>query len=358
MQNLFSTTILSVLSMGAVAQTTLTHQTNALLMGESCTYNDIHFVEPGNSGPKQVWNYTNLQFAEKNPVTAFQPVSAEKISGMAEANLSILDDGYNYFMSATTNSLQELGYVNKVKNMTMVYSDPVLKMKYPFSYGDNYTDAFNGVALFSENYKIEFTGEITVSADAYGTLLMPNNLILENVMRLKSEKKGIQINRCGQVKVNSVRYAWYAEGYRYPVLIINIVENTHSNSLTPEITKTASIYLPAANIQTKNIISGNSETTVKNTINQGVNVTLFPNPFSEKITYNYFLKTDMPVTISLYDITGKYNQPIANNEAQTAGFHSGEIGGLKHALPAGVYYLRFIFGEQVIVQKFVKLEAQ
>lgn len=231
-------------------------------------------------------------------------------------------------------------------------------MKYPFSYGDKYTDAFTGVAMFNENYRIDFTGKYTSTADAYGTLLMPNNLILENVMRVKSVKTGIQVNPCGHVKINIVRYAWYAEGYRYPVMIITVVENTYPNSMTPEITKTASVYTPYLNTTTKNIIPGNSGTTVKNTINTGVSVTLFPNPFSEKITYNYFLKNDMPVSIILYDITGKYNQPIADNQPQTAGFHSGEIGGLHHTLPAGVYYLRFIFGEQVVVQKFVKLEAQ
>lgn len=70
----------------------------------------------------------------------------------------------------------------------MVYSNPVLKMKYPFSYGDQFTDNFKGVALFNKDYKIEFTGDNTVTADAYGTLILPN-LILDNVMRVKSIKK-------------------------------------------------------------------------------------------------------------------------------------------------------------------------
>ena len=66
----------------------------------------------------------------------------------------------------------------------------------------------------------------------------------------------------------------------------------------------------------------------------------------------------MPVTIALYDVTGKFSEQVVDNQTQAEGFHSGEIGGLKSTLPAGVYYLRFIFGEQVQVSKFVKLEAQ
>ncbi len=345
------------MSFSLLAQTTLTRQNNSLIAGESCTYHEIQFEEPGNAGPNQVWDFSKIQFTDKNPVTSFLPAASQKPAGIVNSNLSLLDDGYTYFMSSTENSLEELGYANHIKNMNMVYSDPVLKMKYPFSYGNQFTDPFVGVAFFNETYRIDFTGDNTVSADAYGTLLMPN-LILENVMRVKSVKKGIQVNPCGKVIVNIVKYAWYAEGYRYPVLVISSVENTYANSMTPEITKTASVYTPQINTTSQNVIPDNSGTTMKPNVNPGVSVTLFPNPFSERITYNYFLKKDVPVSISLYDITGKYNQTIADNQTQTAGFHSGEIGGLKSTLPAGVYYLRFIFGEQVVVQKFVKLEAQ
>ncbi len=358
MRKLFSTTIISLFCVGAFAQTTLTLQDHALKIGESCTYRDMQYVDPGNSGPNQVWDYSQIQLTEMNKVTSFQPITSDKTQNNANANLSILDDGYDYLMRLTDNSLEEVGYINKTKNMTMVYSDPVLKMKYPFSYGDHYSDAFTGVAMFNDNYRIDFTGEHSFHADAYGTLIMPNNLILENTMRVKSVKKGVQVNPCGHVNVSIVKYAWYAEGYRYPVLILSIVENKYPNLLTPEITKTASVYFPQNNTFTKNSLPINSGTTLKNKTNTGVSVNVFPNPFSDKITYNYFLKNDLPVSISLYDITGKHNQIIADNQSQNAGFHSGEIGGLKHALPAGVYYLRFIFGENVLVQKFVKLEAQ
>lgn len=356
MRNLFSTTILSLLSIGAFAQTTLTRENNALNMGESVTYKDIQFVEPGHSGANQVWDFTAIQFTEKNPVTSFLPSTAETLEGISNSNLSISDDGYNYFMNSSENTLEELGYVNKTKNMTMVYSNPVLKMKYPFSYGDTYSDEFAGVAFFDKTYRIDFTGDYTATADGYGTLLMPN-LILENVMRVKSVKKGIQVNPCGNIKINIVKYSWYAEGYRYPVMVITIVENTPNNSMTPQITKTASVYTPQI-IKTVNTVTETNGTTVKPSITGGVSVSLFPNPFSEKINYTYFLKNDMPVSIMLYDITGRHNQLIADKEPQTSGFHSGDIGGLRHALPAGVYYLRFTFGEQVVVQKFVKLEAQ
>lgn len=356
MRNLFSTTILSLLSVGAFAQTTLTPQNNAPIEGESCTYNEIQFVEPGNQGPNQLWDFSNIKFTEKHPVTAFKPALTPKLEGIGAYNLSLEEDGYNYFMNSSETSLQELGYINTEKNINMVYSDPVLKMKYPFSYGDQFTDAFNGTAFFNKDYKIEFTGEISASADAYGTLILPNTVI-NNAMRVKTVKQGLQNNRCGQVKIYIVRYAWYAEGYRYPVLVINVVEKTFPNNPNPEITKTASIYTPQINNTPITKVIGNPGT-INHAGNTDVSVVLYPNPFSEKITYNYFLKEQVPVTITLFDVTGKYNEVIVDNQIQSEGIHTGEIGGLNSSLAAGVYYLQCNFGEQVVVQKFVKLQAQ
>lgn len=115
MRNLFSTTILSFLSIGAFAQTTLTRENNSLTIGESCTYKDIQFVDPGHSGANQVWDFTSIQFTEKNPVTAFLPAITEILEEISNSNLSISDDGYNYFMNSFENGLEELGYVNKTK---------------------------------------------------------------------------------------------------------------------------------------------------------------------------------------------------------------------------------------------------
>ena len=99
--------------------------------------------------------------------------------------------------------------------MNLVYSDPVVKMKYPFSYGEQFIDHFIGVAYVNETSRIDFFGDNSVSADAYGTLILPDRII-ENALRVKSVKKGLQINMCGTADVNIVKYSWYASGYRYP----------------------------------------------------------------------------------------------------------------------------------------------
>jgi len=86
-------------------------------------------------------------------------------------------------MNSSDNKLEELGYENKDLKLNLVYSDPVLKMKYPFNYGEQYTDHFIGVAYYNEIYTIDFFGDYTVTADAYGTLILPDRVI-ENVLRV------------------------------------------------------------------------------------------------------------------------------------------------------------------------------
>jgi hypothetical protein len=82
---------------------------------------------------------------------------------------------------------------------------------------------------------------------------------------------------------------------------------------------------------------------------------LYPNPFIEKLNYNYFLPKQVAVTIELIDITGKTIMEVVNGQMQSEGFHSGHIDAVKNHLERGMYSLRIKFGENVIVSKAVKM---
>jgi hypothetical protein len=223
-------------------------------------------------------------------------------------------------------------------------------MKYPFSYGDQFTDHFIGVATYNETYTIDFFGDCLVTADAYGTLIMPDK-ILDNTLRVKSVKTGLQINMCGTTDVNIVKYAWYASGYRYPVLSISTVENKYSSGST-EIIKTA--FTNTEQTTEKSALVG-SVNTVKQIEVPEVTVALSPNPFSEKLTFNYTLPGSLPVSIELYDMTGKQSGWLVKNQPQTQGYHTGELDAATYGLTPGIYFMRFTFDKQVIIRKVVKL---
>ena len=223
MKKLFTLSILFIVSIGLFAQTSLTFKNNGLSIGDSNTSQEIQYLDPGNTGTGQTWDFTNLIYTGKSPVSSILIPPVQKLTGIGSTNILLNDNGYDYFMKSSENQLEELGYVNKELKINLVYSDPVIKMKYPFSYGAMFSDHFIGVAFANDSNRIDFFGDCFVNADATGTMILPDRIV-ENTLRVKSVKKGIQINMCGKVDVNIVRYSWYADGYRYPILTTNVIK--------------------------------------------------------------------------------------------------------------------------------------
>jgi len=338
------------ISIGLFAQTSLTYKNNSLIKGDSFIFREIQCPDPGNAGANQIWDYSKIQYTEKNPVSSFQDATVQKLKGISDYNLLLSENGYEYFMNSSENKLEEMGYVNKELNMNLVYSDPVLKMKYPFGYGEQFTDHFIGVAHYNETNLIDFFGDYSVTADAYGTLILPDRVI-GNALRIKTIKKGLQINMCGTVDINIVRYMWYASGYRYPILSMSIVENSYSGRV-PEITKTAFTNTQQKNEKNASNVSNNP---VKQIEKQDVVVVISPNPFSNKLTYNYFLSEQLPVSIEIYDVSGKSCGWLVKKQIQPMGLQTGELNALKYSLRPGIYFIRFTFDKQVVISKVVKI---
>jgi hypothetical protein len=357
MKTLLLTSILFFISSGVYSQISLTQSDNALILGDSFSYQEIQFTDPGNAGPNQIWDFSRIQFTGKSLSSSMQSAPAQKIAAIGEFNLSLSENGYNYFMNSSQNKLEECGYVNNDLKMTLVYSDPVVKMKYPFSYGENFIDHFIGVANVNETNRIDFFGDNFVAADAYGTLILPGQVI-ENALRVKSTKKGLQINMCGTTDVNIIKYSWYASGYRYPVLNVSTVE-TRSNDGAPVITKSAYTNTGQRLEERSAIIGLNIPV---RPLNQGsqiekpdVSVTVSPNPFLEILTFQYFLSEQLPVSIELYDSSGKHSGWLAKDQIQPVGLHTDELNAMKYNLTPGVYFIRFTFDKQVVISRIVKI---
>ena len=320
------------------------------MVGDSFTYQEIQFTDPGNTGPNQIWDFSKVQFTGKNPVSAIQTANLPRMEGAGDYNLSLLENGYDYFMNSSENGLEEHGYSNPDLKLTLKYSDPVVKMKYPFAYGAQFTDHFIGIAYYSETNTIDFFGDNVVSADAFGTLILPDRVI-DNTLRVKSTKTGLQVNMCGTTNISITKYNWYATGYRYPVVSISIVENTPSVGAA-QIIKTA--YLTTQQ-PTKSGSTGGTNIASKLIENPPVSVSISPNPFTDQLTYNYFLNEQMSVSIELYNISGKNMAWIVKEQQQPLGLQTGEVIASRYGLTPGVYFLRFTFDKQVVISKIVKI---
>jgi len=338
------------------AQNILTYTNNSLVAGDSNSFREIQYSDPGNAGSNQVWDFSLNQYTGKSPLSTIETASLPKTAGVGDYNLSLIDSGNDYFMNSSQNQLEEWGYINKDLKLTLKYSDPVVKMKYPFSFGEQFSDHFIGVALYNGVNSIDFFGDCIVAADAYGTLILPDQ-VLQNTLRVKSVKKGLQINMCGTTNINISKYLWYAPGYRYPVLSISIIENSYNNG-TPEITKTA--FTNTRQLTERSAILGTNATVktdgLKTTGIPEVSVTLSPNPFSTILNYNYFLTAQLSASIELYDLNGKQTGWLVKSEVQSPGLHTGELNAMTYGLVPGAYFIRFTFDKQVVIRKIVKID--
>jgi hypothetical protein len=350
MKKIILSALFLTFSLGLLAQISLTYKNNALVTGDVNVYREIQYTDPGNAGSNQIWDFSKIQYTGKSPESNIQPNASKPLSGVSDYNLILNENGYEYFINLNENGIEEKGFINKEKEMTLLYSDPIVKMKYPFSFGEQFSNAFTGIASYREISRIDVSGNYSVVADAFGTLVFPDRVI-KNALRLKITRDGLDRNMCGSTVSNSVRYSWYAPGMRYPVLSISSIEY-QTSSQVPSITRTAFVNLEQKDEANK--IAGSDESQVQ-ADKSDVSVILFPNPFNEKISYNYYLRKQLPVSIELFDMTGSSKLRIIKDQVQSEGLHSGELDGTAIGLTPGIYYIRFTFDKKVVVSKIVKI---
>ncbi len=330
----------------AFSQLILTYNNNAPLNGDTIYTEEIDLISPGNAGANQIWDFSKIQMIGDENESFLSEEPVRHIEGLKDFNSILNDKGYEYFYKMDKNSSEIVGLVSK--DLSIVFSDPVIKMKYPLVFGTRFTDEFNGTGVTNYKSGIAVSGNYSLEADAYGTMIL-NDRIIKDVLRVKIEEKKIQINPCSIYEIKTTNYFWYAPAARYPVIGLSTRE-VKSGGQDPVITHTAFINHKMSN---SGILFASSDQGGINT--DEVSLILYPNPFVTKLGYNYFLRKQVPVTIELVDMTGKTVISVINGEVQSQGFHSGELDATIYDLKMGVYNFRCKFGEKVFVSKIVKM---
>jgi hypothetical protein len=89
------------------------------------------------------------------------------------------------------------------------------------------------------------------------------------------------------------------------------------------------------------------------TSNENLDLSIYPNPFSQSLELKYDLKKAGPVSIEIYDIQGK-RVFEKTHSSQIAGVYSLSISEEVSKMQKGMYFLKFRTGEQEITKKIVK----
>ena len=81
---------------------------------------------------------------------------------------------------------------------------------------------------------------------------------------------------------------------------------------------------------------------------------VYPNPFNPTTDIGFSLELAGPVSISVYDVTGRQIETIVNNEFRNAGSHIINWNG--SPFPSGIYFIYLQAGKQIDIQKVTLLK--
>jgi hypothetical protein len=296
-------------------------------IGESFTGNGINYTNPGSGGVNQTWNFSSLTSSSTQTdiiVDATTTTNASSFPNASFATYTASNSFYNYF-SATSSALSIEGYVyGPPSNLIIPYSDPQIVLTYPFSMGSTFIDNYSGTYTSGPNTIIR-TGVDTVTADGYGTLILPNGTFT-NALRVLVIDNYADTTSLGApyALFTMTTYNWYIPGTHYQVMSLS--------------TLTSNGGPPLAQFGT--YLDANSIGTSVNDLSDA-DVNLYPNPASEKL----FVQSKGNIkSLKCIDFSGQTVELKNEN-------NSIDISGLSN----GIYFLDIIMENgKSVSMKFVK----
>jgi hypothetical protein len=150
-------------------------------------------------------------------------------------------DGRFVYVNKTATENYLLGFADTVNDLIMSYPDPMLFIKRPITYMDTYTDTYT-TSYTAAGFELKGKGTCTVTADGYGTLILPNGTY-NNVLRLRIvESQQDTIIQFGTtVNVTTTIHIWFDAAHTSALMKIDSTQaSTFSqvevSFLTSEIT--------------------------------------------------------------------------------------------------------------------------
>lgn len=320
-------------------QTVLKEKTHGLLPGNPNPMIETDFSTPGAAGEGVVWDFSALpQKAAsyghvEEPITYNPPVEA------AKSNTLLIEDNLEAFMTTNANELRVLA--NRVGTFVRTFEKPVLKMRYPFAYGDRFAERTPASIYYTNSdFTQKFVLDYSVEADAYGTLLLPGTT-LKNVLRVVTTHSYIYDNNYTSTVVT---YRWYVKSHRYPVLSL-IFEKRNDGTLYP-LKGAYNAVVEAPEVLAKAEKEGKGAVTTLNP---------YPNPFSAELNVKYTLSARTNVTIALYNAQGLLVKTLLQQN-QEEGAYTSTFTNEVQSIPAGMYILRVEANGGVLSQQVVKVQ--
>lgn len=316
---------LLILALNTKAQQLTTYEHVPLPGDVHSTYScDSTNVHPGNAGAGTLWDFSTLSVNTNSAITYSSTTNSNPTYPGAWVQTTSTN-GFSSYYSFTSNNLFyhggniPLNIGGTPVTATFNYTSPAVYANYPLTL--NTTTTSNTAGSYTASIiNGTFTGICNLLADGTGTLSLPSRTFT-NVLRVVTSQTITSNTGFGSMVVNLDNYEYYEtnSNVKYPLLTISVLKTVG----------------PGANSNYDKMVSvlnGYSMVGLKEIEKKQVNISLFPNPASDNISF--YTTSTLAKNVQIFDITGKFvNEfPFENNLA------AADI----NSLNAGIYYYSVI----------------
>lgn len=314
-------TLFIVLSSSVVAQPILTQSNFVIAFTDSVDYNiaDTNTVVNTTVGANVVFDYSNLKgYGMVQKAYYLNPASTPGASSFPTATLSEKSDASNEnytYSKSSVDSVTNVGFIADIIDFgltTAKYNvNPEITMKFPFTYGDSFTDPYAGsfsAVISGFTVTTNAAGSVDVVADAWGRLDLPNSVSIDSVLRVKR----VEYLITDPIVIPLA-----------PTIPPITVEATIINYYKPSISKAPILsFIEGSYSQNGSVIQENSTVLSKfpiiisvDELNIEKNIELFPNPsINNVVNLSILLENSTDVQVELLNTLGQTIQQVANKK--------------------------------------------
>ena len=328
----------------AIAQPILTNSNFVYSYPDSVVYivADSSSVLDTTTGANVIFDYTKLRTYGLTQTGYYvNPALTSGASDFPTANLaensSVSTQNYIYTLNST-DSVTNLGFIANVTGFgltTAKYNvNPEVVMKFPFSYGNSYTDNYAG--SFSANVALvglvttNATGSVTIQADAWGTLIFSSTLSIDSVIRVKRVESMVTdpiilspLPNIPPITVNATMISYYKPSVsKAPILSFVYGSYTQNGTVIDSTSSVVSKY-PIAFVSVDEINTFSS-------------IQLYPNPTNNVATLLIEAEKAADVNVNLLNSLGQQVLQITNSKT-IVGKNQFLIDTSK--IPSGIYFV-------------------
>ncbi len=357
MKKLCISAFLAVASLALFAQPSLTSGSVNPAINDSIFVKaiDSAYVQ-GPNGANQTWNYSNMTgYIEVQPpndtldywikyrdASTMPDYSKPGIGNSTVAEVPPLYNGGVIYTLPSASNILMYGSTITVAGLGAIVldmdSDPAEIMNYPFTYLSNITDAYAGTA-HSGLGTYPFTGAVTVSGDAYGTLTMPFMSGIPNVLRVHAHDSTF-LNAgppLGTFTFINDSWDYYEPGFTMPGVDATYpLLSFHTSNLNGATSSWVTTQLK--------VIASVTEFTMATDLN------VYPNPAEDRTNFTFNLTQDADVGLNIVGAQGQVIREVYNGK-RNAGAAKFEIP--TNGLASGYYFIQVSVNQQKTLRKLI-----